>query len=69
VSLSQCDQRRAALQHQWSQALWARIERLSLDPTISDAGELARRAWADCTVAFPMLRRLLDEGQGVARGA
>ena len=50
----------AALQHQWSQVLWARIEQLALDPTITDEGELVRRAWADCAAAYPRLRQRLD---------
>jgi hypothetical protein len=54
-----------ALQYDWSQALWARIELLSLDggkrsPKLADAGELARTAWNDCAAKHPTLRRLLD---------
>jgi hypothetical protein len=54
-----------ALQYDWSQALWARIELLSLDgghkgSKLSDAGELARAAWTDCSAKHPVLRRLLD---------
>ncbi len=54
-----------ALQYDWSQALWARIELLSLDggrrsAKLADAGELARTAWADCATKHPVLRRLLD---------
>jgi hypothetical protein len=54
-----------ALQYDWSQALWARIELLSLDDgrrgsKLIDAGELARTAYADCAARQPVLRRLLD---------
>ena len=50
-----------ALQYQWSQALWSRIELLSLDiRRPSDATELARQAWTHCASANPVLRRLLD---------
>jgi hypothetical protein len=53
-----------ALQYDWSQVLWARIELLSLDgraaSRLTDAGELARRAGADCAAKHPVLRRLLD---------
>ena len=54
-----------ALQYDWSQALWARIELLSLEGgrsgALTDADELARTAWAECTAKHPVLRRLLDE--------
>lgn len=51
-----------ALQYQWSQALWSRIELISLDiRTPADASQLAREAWAQCAAANPVLRRLLDE--------
>jgi hypothetical protein len=56
-----------ALQYDWSQALWARIELLSLDGNkkrrnaqLVDAGELARTAWSACAAQHPVLRRLLD---------
>jgi hypothetical protein len=50
-----------ALQYQWSQALWSRIELVSLDiRRPSDASALARVAWAQCAAANPVLRRLLD---------
>jgi hypothetical protein len=56
-----------ALQYQWSLALWARIELLSLDPRNArrraprlDAGQLARVAWAETALRHPVLRRLLD---------
>jgi hypothetical protein len=53
-----------ALQYDWSQALWARIELLSLDggknSRLTDAGDLGRTAWADCAAKHPVLRRLLD---------
>jgi hypothetical protein len=49
-----------ALQREWSHVLWTRIEQLALDPSISDEGELARRAWADCAATYPHLRRQLD---------
>jgi len=54
-----------ALQYDWSQALWARIDLLSLDGgrrkgRLSDAGELARTAWEECAAKHPVLRRLLD---------
>jgi hypothetical protein len=57
-----------ALQHDWSQALWARIEQLSLavrGPALTDAKGLARQAWRECAIANPVLRRLLDEGQAL----
>jgi hypothetical protein len=50
-----------ALQYDWSQALWARIELLSLDGGPRDAGDLAKRAWSECSAKHPVLRRLLDE--------
>jgi hypothetical protein len=55
-----------ALQYDWTQALWARIELLSLDngresAGLADARYLAERAWADCTATHPVLRRLLDD--------
>jgi hypothetical protein len=55
-----------ALQYDWSQALWARIELLSLDGSkrrnsrLADAGEIAQAAWTDCSAMHPVLRRLLD---------
>jgi hypothetical protein len=50
-----------ALQYQWSQALWSRIELLSAQVRQpSDATALARQAWAQCATANPTLRRLLD---------
>jgi hypothetical protein len=55
-----------ALQYDWSQALWARIELLSLaarGPALTDARELGRQAWRETAAANPVLRRLLDEGQ------
>ena len=58
-----------ALQRRWSQVLWARIEQLSRDSTITDEGELARQAWADCAKAYPQLRKQLDahrDGAGSA---
>ena len=52
-----------ALQYDWSQALWARIELLSLDTRSApkDAADLARTAWIDTARKHPVLRRLLDE--------
>ncbi len=55
-----------ALQYDWTQALWGRIELLSLDngrasAGLADARDLAERAWADCTAKHPVLRRLLDD--------
>jgi hypothetical protein len=50
-----------ALQYDWSQALWARIELLSLDSTVTDAGALAQAAWSQCAQRHPVLRRLLDD--------
>jgi hypothetical protein len=50
-----------ALQYDWSQALWARVELLSLDARLSDASELAQTAWLQCAAKHPVLRRLLDE--------
>jgi hypothetical protein len=54
-----------ALQYDWSQALWARIELLSLEHgrrncALTDADDLAGRAWADSAARHPVLRRLLD---------
>jgi hypothetical protein len=53
-----------ALQYDWTQALWARIELLSLDGgrkgRFLEAKELAAKAWADCAARHPVLRRLLD---------
>jgi hypothetical protein len=52
-----------ALQYEWSQALWGRIELHSLDPrgrALTDASEVARLAWSDCAAKYPVLRRLLD---------
>jgi len=52
-----------ALQYDWTQALWARIELLSVASDrggLTDAQDLARVAWTDCAVAYPVLRRLLD---------
>jgi hypothetical protein len=56
-----------ALQYEWAQALWVRIELLSLDRGRTsrrtkpmDADELARAAYTACTAAHPVLRRLLD---------
>jgi hypothetical protein len=52
-----------ALQYDWSQALWARIELLSLNTKSApkDAADLARQAWAETAAKHPVLRRLLDE--------
>jgi hypothetical protein len=52
-----------ALQYDWSQALWARIELLSLDTKLGDASALAQAAWAQCAEQHPVLRRLLDAHQ------
>jgi len=52
-----------ALQYDWMQALWARIELLSLESrngALLDARELAERAHAECAAKHPVLRRLLD---------
>ena len=52
-----------ALQYDWSQALWARIELLALDSQgtgLTDAAQLAQRAWQQCAATHPVLRRLLD---------
>jgi hypothetical protein len=57
-----------ALQDDWSQALWARVQVLSRAPgartrrglPLTGAGDLAHRAWAECTARHPVLRRLLD---------
>jgi hypothetical protein len=57
-----------ALQYDWSQVLWARIELLSRavrGPALTDAKELARRAWQECAAANPVLRRLLDDGRAL----
>lgn len=50
-----------ALQYDWSQALWARVELLSLNNALTDASELAQTAWLQCAAKHPVLRRLLDE--------
>jgi hypothetical protein len=53
-----------ALQYDWMQALWARIELLALTDgsrrPLVDAADLAGAAWADCARQHPVLRRLLD---------
>jgi hypothetical protein len=52
-----------ALQYQWRQALWARLELLSLDTAkdgFIEAKDLVRNAWDECAKAQPVLRRLLD---------
>jgi hypothetical protein len=64
-----------ALQYDWTQALWARIDLLSLDSrngALLDARKLAEQAYDDCARRYPALRRLLDEcrdelGAGVRR--
>jgi hypothetical protein len=48
-----------ALQARWSQALWARIEMLSVDSR-RDAAVLSVQAWRECAALNPVLRRLLD---------
>jgi hypothetical protein len=58
-----------ALQYDWSQALWARIELLSLDARLTDADELAQTAWLHCTAQHPVLRRLLDTYRDELGGA
>jgi hypothetical protein len=60
MSHVESDPYHAALQREWSTVLWARIEALSLDPTIGHASDLVHRAWADCAARHPALRRLLD---------
>jgi hypothetical protein len=50
-----------ALQYDWSQALWARIELLCSNGRPVDANEVARTAWVQCAAMHPVLRRLLDE--------
>jgi len=52
-----------ALQYDWTQALWARIDLLSLesrDGALLDARKLGEQAYAECTQQHPVLRRLLD---------
>jgi hypothetical protein len=52
-----------ALQYKWRQALWSRLELLSLDGAKAgfvEAKDLVRRAWDECAEAEPVLRRLLD---------
>jgi hypothetical protein len=53
-----------ALQYDWTQALWARIELLSLESGRNGrffaADELAEAAWTYCSGKHPVLRRLLD---------
>jgi hypothetical protein len=53
-----------ALQYEWTQSLWARIELLSLDGGKQgrgvDARHVAKTAWAHCAAKRPVLRRLLD---------
>ena len=53
-----------ALQDEWSQALLAQIELLSIDTRTgrrADARELARRAWRKTVQQHQTLRRLLDD--------
>jgi hypothetical protein len=52
-----------ALQYDWTQALWARIDLLSLesrDGALLDARKLAERAYAESAERHPVLRGLLD---------
>jgi hypothetical protein len=50
-----------ALQYDWTQALWAQIELLSLESKrLLNARELGEVAWTACAVKHPVLRRLLD---------
>jgi hypothetical protein len=52
-----------ALQYEWTQALWARIDLLSLesrDGALQDARRLGERAYAECAERHPVLRSLLD---------
>ena len=55
-----------ALQYDWSQALWAQIELLTLDTSNGpqDANEVCRQAWQATTTLRPTLRRLLDRHLG-----
>jgi hypothetical protein len=56
-----------ALQYKWRQALWSRLELLSLDGARTgflEAKDLVKRAWDECAKAEPALRRLLDETAG-----
>lgn len=53
-----------ALQYDWSQALWARIEvhcSKAKSRQLTGASDLARMAWAECAAMYPVLRRLLDQ--------
>lgn len=65
-----------ALQYDWSQALWAQIELLTLDTDTTfppaatpalpgglpmDASAACRQAWQNTAEQHPTLRRLLDE--------
>jgi len=52
-----------ALQYDWTQALWARIDLLSIesrDGALMDARRLAERAYAECAQRHPVLRAVLD---------
>ncbi|PZS29145.1 MAG: hypothetical protein DLM59_13315 [Pseudonocardiales bacterium] len=51
-----------ALQYDWSQALWAQIELLSLDTADGprDADQVCGQAWQATAALRPTLRRLLD---------
>jgi hypothetical protein len=52
-----------ALQYEWTQALWARIDLLSLesrDGALLDARKLGERAYAESAQRHPVLRALLD---------
>ena len=52
-----------ALQYKWRQTLWSRLELLSLDGAKTgfvEAKDLVRRAWDECAMAEPVLRRVLD---------
>ena len=55
-----------ALQYDWTQALWARIDLLSLaskDGALLDARKLGEQAYAECAQRNPVLRALLDAGR------
>jgi hypothetical protein len=55
-----------ALQQDWSQALWAQIELVSIASSarLTDAAHVCRQAWALTEARRPVLRRLLDEYPG-----
>ncbi len=55
-----------ALQFEWTESLWARIEVLALaggrrsHAAVGGAADVTARAWRQCARRQPVLRRLLD---------